>query len=77
MFEPFRRATSADEDGSHGLGLFIVREIVRAHAGAIEVRSAEDEGTTFTVRLHAGSRGFARGPSGGSWPDLESRLAEG
>jgi len=34
-----------------GLGLFIAREIVRAHGGAITVRSAAGEGTCFTVRL--------------------------
>src|SRR5512136_675442 len=28
----------------------LVREVVRAHGGAVEVRSAEGEGTTFTVR---------------------------
>ena len=33
-----------------GLGLFIVREIVRAHGGTIGVASSP-EGTTFTVRL--------------------------
>jgi signal transduction histidine kinase len=77
LFEPFRRGRSGGEDGSLGLGLFIVREIVRAHGGAIEVRSADGEGTTFTVRLcPARARGRA-GPSGGSAPDLESGPAEG
>ena len=32
-----------------GLGLFIVREIVRAHLGEVTVRSSAEEGTTFTV----------------------------
>lgn len=34
-----------------GLGLYITKEIVAAHNGAISVTSSEDEGTTFTVRL--------------------------
>jgi PAS domain S-box-containing protein len=36
---------------SLGLGLFIVREIVRAHGGAVDVVSSGDAGTTFTVTL--------------------------
>jgi signal transduction histidine kinase len=76
MFEPFRRGPGGDEDGSLGLGLFIVREIVRAHGGAIEVRSSEGEGTTFTVRLHGRSRGLGHGFPGGSYPELERRPAE-
>jgi len=33
------------------LGLFIVKEVVDAHKGTIEVSSNEVEGTTFTVVL--------------------------
>jgi signal transduction histidine kinase len=52
IFEPFRRgAARAPGSGSIGLGLFIVREIVRAHGGSVEVRSRAGEGTTFSVRL--------------------------
>lgn len=36
---------------SLGLGLFVVREIVRGHAGTVEVESAAATGTVFTVRL--------------------------
>ncbi|WP_248342564.1 sensor histidine kinase [Anaeromyxobacter paludicola] len=48
LFRPFSRGPRA---GSFGLGLYIVREIVRSHGGAVEVRSTPEEGTSFTVRL--------------------------
>jgi signal transduction histidine kinase len=31
--------------------LYIAREVVTAHGGAIEVRSSADAGTVFTVQL--------------------------
>jgi signal transduction histidine kinase len=34
-----------------GLGLYIVDKIIEAHGGAIEIRSSEGHGTTFTVSL--------------------------
>jgi PAS domain S-box-containing protein len=53
LFEPFRRGT--DERTVRrkglGLGLFIARQIVQAHGGRIEVRSAPGTPTTFAVRL--------------------------
>lgn len=39
-----------------GLGLYISREIVRAHDGEITVSSVEGRGTTFTVRLPLADR---------------------
>jgi signal transduction histidine kinase len=48
VFEPFRKAdTSA---AGLGLGLYIVREIVRAHRADIEVESTLAQGTSFTIR---------------------------
>lgn len=49
LFEPFRRGNTRAE--GVGLGLYIVREIARAHGGKVEVRSDADEGTTFIVTL--------------------------
>ena len=52
IFEPFTRAQGTQPQGAHlGLGLYIVREVVRAHGGTIAVRSSADAGTCFTVRL--------------------------
>lgn len=54
LFDPFRRASvrrgSKDKSDSLGLGLYIVREIIHAHAGNIDVTSNES-GTTFCVIL--------------------------
>lgn len=50
LFEPMTRGTSDnDESRSVGLGLFIVREIARAHQGDVRVESSAEAGTTFTV----------------------------
>lgn len=50
MFEPMTRGTSAGAAGrSIGLGLFIVREIARAHGGTATVTSTAETGTTFTI----------------------------
>jgi phosphoserine phosphatase RsbU/P len=49
VFEPLERGTR--EGAGIGLGLFIVREIIRAHGGTISVDSSLDRGTTFAVRL--------------------------
>jgi signal transduction histidine kinase len=52
IFDPFRRGASdrRDASGGVGLGLFIVRSLVEAHGGTIEVTSGQ-AGTTFTLML--------------------------
>jgi len=54
IFDPLKRGLSqGDRDdslGSLGLGLYIVREIARAHGSEVEVRSKMGE-TAFAVRL--------------------------
>lgn len=54
IFDPLVRSTD-EEPGqpstSLGLGLFIVKEVVNAHKGTIEVTSSEEDGTLFTVVL--------------------------
>ncbi|MBX8497229.1 PAS domain-containing sensor histidine kinase [Pseudomonas cichorii] len=52
LFEPaVRSASDTDESRSVGLGLFIVREIVRAHLGDVIVLSSPEHGTTFTASI--------------------------
>lgn len=50
LFEPFRRGGGARGAGL-GLGLFIAREVARAHGGTISAASSEPDGTVFTLRL--------------------------
>jgi len=51
IFEPFRRTKHGSGRGSFGLGLYIVKEIVAAHGGTVEVTSSATRGTTFIVHL--------------------------
>jgi signal transduction histidine kinase len=53
LFEPFYRGRRAIEDQIHGtgLGLSLVKHIMDAHGGAVEVRSSAMEGTCFTLKL--------------------------
>lgn len=47
IFEPY---FSTKETGT-GLGLAIVKKVIEMHNGTITVSSAENEGTTFTIKL--------------------------
>jgi two-component system CheB/CheR fusion protein len=51
LFDRFYQAAGRTAQDGLGVGLFITRELVRAHGGAIEVRTSEGQGATFTVRL--------------------------
>jgi signal transduction histidine kinase len=55
LFQPFIQGGAANSNGVRprglGLGLYIVRQIVTAHGGAVTVDSSAALGTTFVVRL--------------------------
>ena len=53
IFEPFFRVdkSRSRELGGVGLGLAMVREVVRVHDGTIEVYTNKHSGTTFEVRM--------------------------
>ncbi|WP_127792441.1 cell wall metabolism sensor histidine kinase WalK [Agromyces sp. LHK192] len=55
VFEPYFRGSAAVDSGipGTGLGLGIVRHIVDAHAGTIEIASELGSGTLVTVRIPA------------------------
>jgi signal transduction histidine kinase len=51
-FEPFRRSESLrDQVPGFGLGLFVVRKLVEAHEGRIDLRTAPGTGSTFEVTI--------------------------
>ncbi len=54
LFERFYRVpdTNVATHGT-GLGLFICKEIIKAHGGSISVSSEVSKGTTFTINLPA------------------------
>jgi len=55
LFEPFYRSNTGDiqKRGGVGLGLALVKHIVDAHDGRVEVRSTLGQGSVFTVSFHA------------------------
>jgi two-component system sensor histidine kinase/response regulator len=51
LFEPHKRGNTAPGRGSIGFGLFIVREVARAHGGRVTLESTPELGTTFVLEL--------------------------
>jgi len=51
IFEKYRRAPAAGRVEGTGLGLFIARTVVQAHAGDIRVDTTVGKGSTFTILL--------------------------
>lgn len=51
IFDRFYKSDDSRNKGGHGLGLAMVKEIVKAHGGKIEVKSTLTKGSVFTVLL--------------------------
>ena len=63
IFDPFFRGRRARQDQVHGtgLGLNLVKKIVEAHGGSIQVRSEPMKGTEFILRLPAAPAEYQNG----------------
>jgi len=63
LFSPFFRTdrSRARGTGGVGLGLALVKRIIEAHGGAVEVESVPEQGTTFRLTLPAAARRTAPG----------------
>jgi len=53
MFEPFFSTKTPSERSGSGLGLSVVSGLIKDHAGFLDVKSVEGEGTSFVVFLSA------------------------
>jgi signal transduction histidine kinase len=51
IFERFERVVNPSEASGLGLGLFIARQIVRAHGGDVRVESQLGHGSNFIVEI--------------------------
>ncbi len=51
IFDRFERAAAMRHYGGLGLGLYVVREIVKAHDGMVTAHNRPEGGACFTVRL--------------------------
>lgn len=56
IFQPMTRATGASASKSVGLGLYIVQEIAKAHAGNVRLESSTENGTRVIATFPCGNR---------------------
>lgn len=63
LFEQYRRLKSSKDKAGWGLGLTMVRGIVDAHNGSIEVESDKEKGTTFKIKLPKDVGAFVETPA--------------
>jgi signal transduction histidine kinase len=66
LFAPFQRLTPepTGDEGSSGLGLYIVKQIAELHDGDVYVDTEVGEGSTFTLTIPAASAGPRRSRMG-------------
>lgn len=57
IFEPFFRGERTQDTPGTGIGLALVRTIVRHHGGSVAIKSTPDLGTTVTITLPAENGG--------------------
>jgi signal transduction histidine kinase len=65
VFQVFRRAKAAKEGDKQGwgIGLPYVRTVAESHGGSIDVDSAQERGTTFSIDIPVDSRPFQNAPT--------------
>ena len=51
IFERFYRGDPSRSNAGHGLGLSLVKVIIKNHQGQIQVKTQPQKGTTFTITL--------------------------
>jgi signal transduction histidine kinase len=65
IFQVFRRAKAAKHGNQQGwgIGLPYVRSVAESHGGSIDVDSAKERGTTFSIDIPVDSRPFQNAPT--------------
>ncbi len=61
LFERFHRNEGSRAKSGWGLGLTIVKGIIEAHGGTVQLESSQEKGTTFTIRLPRDARTVRKG----------------
>jgi signal transduction histidine kinase len=49
LFDRYTRASTNRGKGGSGLGLYIVKTLVEANGGSVEIESSKEKGVTFTL----------------------------
>ena len=63
LLQPFERASASDDRRGVGLGLSIIRSVVRAHGGTLRLEPRDEGGLELAVQLPAAARTRERSPA--------------